>query len=253
MKNLLKPKNDVVFHCLFKKGNEGITKALISAIIEEEITEIELEDRYFPNDYTDEKMGILDLNATLDNGTKCIVEVQLADEGNTEKRILDYWSKKYSSQLGVGEDYNQLSKTILILIVDFNLKVIKDLNKINSKWQIRESENPEYLLTDQLEIHIISLPKAKKKNYDHTKIMQWLTFLDNPNTKEVEKMKEENKDIAEAMDELEKISNDKRKRQEAEMRERWELERRSAENYFKRHGLEEGRKERIRIRNERTE
>ena len=33
--NLLKPKIDVVFHSLFREGNEGITKALISSVIKE--------------------------------------------------------------------------------------------------------------------------------------------------------------------------------------------------------------------------
>ena len=42
-KELLKPKIDVVFHSLFKKGNEEITKAIISSITEEKIKEIELD------------------------------------------------------------------------------------------------------------------------------------------------------------------------------------------------------------------
>lgn len=34
---LLKPKIDVVFHTLFKEGNEGITKAIIEATTKEKL------------------------------------------------------------------------------------------------------------------------------------------------------------------------------------------------------------------------
>ena len=35
---VLTPKNDVIFQTLFSKGNEEITKSLISSIIKQEIT-----------------------------------------------------------------------------------------------------------------------------------------------------------------------------------------------------------------------
>ena len=89
MKGLLKPKNDVVFHCLFRKGNEAITKSLISSIIGKEIKNVQLNnDRYLLQKYPDQKSGILDLNATLDNGILCNIEIQLADKGHTQKRFL---------------------------------------------------------------------------------------------------------------------------------------------------------------------
>ena len=120
---LLKPKNDVVFHCLFRKGNEKITKALISSIIDEEIEEIELDnDRYLLQSYPEQKIGILDLNAKLDSGVLCNIEIQLLDEGNIEKRILYYWSSLYSNQLKAGRNYNGMKKTIVILIADFEIK-----------------------------------------------------------------------------------------------------------------------------------
>jgi len=36
-KLLLKPKIDIVFHSLFKKGNENISKGIISAITKEKV------------------------------------------------------------------------------------------------------------------------------------------------------------------------------------------------------------------------
>ena len=69
---LLKPKIDVVFHSLFRKGNERITKALITSIINEKIEKVELDkDRYVVGEYPEEKLGIVDMKAELDNGTIC--------------------------------------------------------------------------------------------------------------------------------------------------------------------------------------
>lgn len=173
MKELLKPKNDVVFHCLFRKGNEEITKSLISSIIGEEIKNVELSnDRYLLQKYPDQKGGILDLNATLDNGVLCNIEIQLADKGHTEKRFLYYWARNYGAQLVKGNDYEMLKKTISILIVDFELNELKDMIDPHTKWQIREEKNSHKLLTDELEIHIIELPKSIKM-FEKMKIVNY--------------------------------------------------------------------------------
>ncbi len=242
--NLLKQKNDVVFHCLFRKGNEGITKALISSIIEEDIEEIELDnDRYLLQTYPEQKMGILDLKAKLDDGVICNIEIQLADKGYTEKRLLDYWSNLYSSQLKIGQKYHKLQKTIMILIADYDFGELKGINKVHTKWQIREEEYFEKVLTEDLEIHIISLPKARKKNDKCNQLLQWLAFLDNPNNEGVKEMKKKNQDIADALWKLEEISEDEKLRKIAEVRERWERDELSAQDYWKESGLAEGRKE----------
>ena len=240
---LLKPKNDVVFHCLFRKGNENITKALISAIIGEEIEEIELDnDRYLLQEYPEQKMGILDLNAKLNNGVLCNIEIQLTDKGDIEKRILGYWARMYGSQLIVGEPYTQLNKAIMILIADFELESLKDIDKVHTKWQIREEKVVDKVLTEDLEIHIIMLPKARKGK-EENELMQWLAFLDNPNKKGVKEMKKKNKDIADALWKLEEISEDKKLRRIAELKAKWELDEKSARYYWKEKGLAEGREE----------
>ncbi len=241
---LLKPKNDVVFHCLFRKGNESITKALISSIIEEEIDEIELDnDRYLLQTYPDQKMGILDLKAKLNDGIICNIEIQLADKGYTEKRLLDYWSNLYSMQLKIGEKYHKLQKAIIILIADYDFGRLKEINKVHTKWQIREEEYFEKVLTEDLEIHIISLPKARKKDDKSNTLLQWLAFLDNPNREGVMEMKKKNQDIADALWKLEEISEDEKLRKIAEVRERWERDELSAQDYWKENGLAEGRKQ----------
>lgn len=56
-RKLPKPKLDVVFHALFKEGNEEITKALISAVTKDKINKIDLsKDRHLLGAYVEEKL-----------------------------------------------------------------------------------------------------------------------------------------------------------------------------------------------------
>ena len=153
---LLKPKIDVVFHCLFKRGNERITKAIIEATTKEKIESINLDnDRYLMKNYPDEKLGIVDLKATLDNGTICDIEIQLADNHYTAERFLFYWSKIYSSQLVQGDDYGKLNKVIGIIILDYEIEKTKEIEELSTKWKITEvSTGKQIVLTDVLEFYI---------------------------------------------------------------------------------------------------
>ena len=65
-------------------------------------------------------------------------------------------------------------------------------------------------MTDYFEIIIIEIPKVVKayKKTPNYEVLQWMLFLDNPEKEEVARIMEENKDIKEAKEELERISQD---------------------------------------------
>ena len=60
------------------------------------------------------------------------------------------------------------------------------------------------------EIIIIELPKVVKAYHKtpNDEVLQWMLFLDNPEKEEVSRIMEENKDIKEAKEELDRISQD---------------------------------------------
>ena len=66
------------------------------------------------------------------------------------------------------------------------------------------------ILTDYFEIIIIELPKVVKAYHKtpNDEVLQWMLFLDNPEKEEVSRIMEENKDIKEAKEELDRISQD---------------------------------------------
>ena len=246
---LLKPKIDVVFHALFREGNEKITKAMIQAATKEKIQKVNLDnDRHIVGKYPEEKLGIVDLKATLDNGTICDIEIQLADNKDTAERFLFYWSRIYSGQLVKGDDYEKLNKVIGIIIIDYELEKTREIQNLSTKWKIREvSTGKQIELTDVFELYIIEIPKARKilKKEPKNELAQWVMFINDPNESEVSKIMKDNKEIEEAMNELEKISKDKELRRVAELREKAIRDEKNGLRHAKEEGIKEGIKEGI--------
>ena len=73
---LLNPKNDYVFKRLFGHvGNETITKNLLSCILQLDITDIQLDSNPITEkELFDDKVGILDIKAKIDNTTISILK-----------------------------------------------------------------------------------------------------------------------------------------------------------------------------------
>ena len=162
------------------------------------------------NDNKDDKNGRLDLRAVMNGNTECDIEVQLASNDNIAERFIYYWAKMYAANLKIGDTYSDLRKTISIIILDDVFKLTKNLEKPQTTWKIRENEELHLILTDYFEIIIIELPKVVKAYHKtpNDEVLQWMLFLDNPEKEEVTRIMEENKDIKEAKEELERISQD---------------------------------------------
>ena len=107
-------------------------------------------------------------------------------------------------------------------------------------------------MTDYFEIIIIEIPKVVKayKKTPNDEVLQWMLFLDNPEKEEVARIMEENKDIKEAKEELERISQDDILRRKAlnrtlEIADRLQLKKEAEEalEKGKNIGLQEGKTE----------
>ena len=223
---LLNPKSDYVFKRIFGyTGNEEITKNFLQAITNEKIEKIELDcNPITEKNLLDDKEGILDIKVKLNDNTNCNIEMQVIDRRNIEKRILFYWSKLYTSGINEGKDYTKLKKAIVILIVDYNLEKLKEIEKYLTKWKIIEEENGKIILTNDLEIYIIEARKAKKHNYKK-ELDKWLKFINNPK----ENVDMGDKEIKKAKEVLEEISQDKNERYLAELREKYIMDQKAIE------------------------
>ena len=159
------PTNDYVFKRIFGHvGNEEITKGLIGSIIKEKINTIKInENPITEKDMIYDKIGILDLKVRLNDKIICNIEMQVVQQEEIEKRIMFYWGKTYTGEIKKGDKYGVLLKTIVILIANFKLERLKEIERFHTKWQIREEKDRRIILTDTLEIHIIELPKLIKR------------------------------------------------------------------------------------------
>ena len=245
-KELLKPKLDVVFRALFREENKNLTESFISDIIGQNI-KIKTSDlnRHLDIKVAYQKLGIMDLRTELEDGTKCNIEIQLEMREHENERFLYYWADAYSRQLRRGEEYSKLNKTISIIILDHEIKELKGIEELDTKWQIRDNKTGKKLLTEHLEIVIVEIPKAIRqyKKNEKNKICQWMLFFDNPNKEELKDIMEKNEKIKEAVEELKGMSEDEDLRILAELREKGRRDEYAAREYAIREGREKGIKE----------
>lgn len=246
---ILSPKIDVIFQILFGEvGSEEITKDLLSTILDEQINEVDLNQnivlrRRFPND----KMGVVDVLAKINGNEYCNIEMQMIDKKNMIKRMLYYWAKQYSKGIQKNEKYGDLKRTISVLIANFELDNLKDL-EFHTQWKIIETKGRKKILTDDFELHIIELVKMRKNKVEgkDKKLQEWLCFLENPESNEVTGYMENNENMKKAKEKLHTMSEDETLRRLAELREKAILDENEAEytGYCKgkEAGLKEGKK-----------
>ena len=226
---LLNPKNDYVFKRLFGSvGNETITKNLLSCILQQNITDVQLDcNPILEKNLLDDKVGILDIKAKIDNTTNIDIEMQVTDHKNIEKRILFYLSKMYTKTIKKSQDYSTLEKCIAILITNYNIDIIKNIPKYITKWNIREEEYQKIVLTDVMEIYIIELNKFKdyKEKSNHNSLNSWIEFIESPEVVDMS-----NKEIQKAKKVLEEISQDEHEQYLAELREKYIMDQKAIED-----------------------
>ncbi len=242
-KKLLSPKIDVVFQVLFGEvGSERITKRFLESILEQKIDSIDLsKNQILRREKVLDKLGILDVIATINGKEKCNIEMQLESETTIKERILYYWSRVYSRQIKKGNKYENLQKTIVILIADFKVEGLEELEYI-TKWKIIEEKNRKLILTDKLELFIIELPKIIEDEA-RSELIDWLSFLENPKSERVKEKMKENEELNEAVNKLEEMSEDEYLERIADLREKKILDENSrlSESYNK--GIKEAKLE----------
>ena len=116
------PKIDIAFKKLFgSEENKDLLISLINSVLpdNEQIKSIILENPYNLASYLSDKMSILDIKATDENGKIYDIEMQIGQQGYFGQRALYYWGKSYTNQLEKSGKYSTLKKTIIISIFDF--------------------------------------------------------------------------------------------------------------------------------------
>ncbi len=236
--SLLNVTNDYVFKRIFgQKKNSDILKDLLQAILTDiEITSVHVnQDVSLERQLMTDKLGILDIVATLNNGTRVNIEMQVKDYNNTVDRSVFYESGLLHESLNKNEDYLQNPKSIGIWILNYDIFNNGSFHEIARLR--RDHEN--IVLTDKFEIHYIQLPKFKQKcKRISNKLEEWLTFISCRNLEEISMI--ENEYVKKAEEELEYLSGDAAERRLAELREKAIRDEAAAIAGATRRGIEKG-------------
>lgn len=147
----------------------------------------------------------------------------------------------FSSQLSRNEDYSLLNKVICINILDF---IMEDEKEAHSKYVLMNPKTQKEL-EDTVELHFVQLKLSHKCN--NRNLSDWMEFLKMTSIEEVVELANRNEFIKKALEELERINNDPKKRDIYEAREK-ELrdqisEINSAEKEGEKKGAKKGAKE----------
>ena len=239
---ILSPKVDFVFKKIF--GNEKHPNILISflnAVIKptDLIKSVQIKNTDIEKEHIEDKYSRLDIKAITNNGEHINIEIQVKNEYNMIKRSLYYWSKMYEGQLTKGQDYDTLSRTICINILDF--KYLKNDNFHNC-YRLKEKNTNEEL-TDVMELHFIEIPKLRKleNSEDISDMLEaWITFIESPTSELIDKLEMSLDEIKEAKEELVRLSGNDKERERYEKRFESLLEQNSLLANAERKGLEKG-------------
>ncbi len=235
------PKNDIVFKKIFgTKGNEGILKDFLEAILDIKIDSLELDlNTEFLPEFISGKKSRVDVRTKLSDGTEVNIEMQVDVSKYSDKRCLQHWSRIYNNNIEEGEDYKNLRKTICIWILDG--KIYDEFEDIDSKWRIM---NEKYGLKNhfnELEIHIIELKKLRNSaKLKESKKNFWLWFIDHTNEELVNMGSVTNEMIKEAREQLAKIQSNRELMERIRLEEAYEMDYNTGINNARREGEVEG-------------
>ena len=149
--------------------------------------------------------------------------MQINEEYNIIERTTKYSARMITDQLEKGDKYKEIKPVIIISILNYNFLPYKEY--INESMVVLK-EHKEYELNKYQKYYYIELPKFRKEKIkEDDKVGEWLTFIDDENKEEVEKVMSKNVLVKKAHEEYEYLVGDERVRRLAELKERWEYER----------------------------
>ena len=232
--------SDVMFKCLFgAQENENITKDFLEFITNEKIEEITLDHKLELEKLSPKSKELkTDIKAKDEKLRNYLLEMQNRTNQLLPKRFLSYLCRAYVADLKIADKYSMLKQTVLIVIMNESFPQISKNSNYHTQWIFKEKTTNE-VLSEDLQIHIIELPKYKNQKKQTKKEEPWIEFLIDPLSKEVEKMARSKEELRKAVEMLKKLNADDEVRRIAEAEENERLDRNTEIYLAKEEGLAE--------------
>ncbi len=175
------PKVDIVFKRLFgTEANADLLIDLLNAVLDFPpagvVTSVEILNPFNEKEALDAKLSILDVKARDAAGRHFNVEMQVLSDTAYPKRIVYYLTKLHHQQLHEGEPYETLAPSYSISFL--NHLLYEDRKRWHWRFQLRDADEPAVVFGDQLELHIVELPKFNRGATELTNSCErWSYFL----------------------------------------------------------------------------
>ena len=177
---MLDPKNDFIFKKLFVEA-PALLIALINAVRTGEvpIESIEiLNPNITPEDITG-KFIVLDILAKDAKGRHFNIEMQVRRYNAWRMRSAFYMARSLTQQIKSGQDYQTIQPVIGIHLLDFDLfEDPEHQNQAHWCFEMRDRQQHDVKLGDELELHIIEMRKADRLGIAPPDLAAWLSFFE---------------------------------------------------------------------------
>ena len=156
----------------------AVTIHFLNAILagQPKITRVHILNPFLGKESELAKLSVLDILATDEHGRKLNIEIQTSLPMGMSQRLTYYASRLYVEQLTEGASYVELRPAITICVLTKSM--FPQIPQLHLDFRLRE--NSGQLLNDDLQIHLLELPKlhvTAENVSSATPIEQWAFFL----------------------------------------------------------------------------
>ncbi len=239
------PKVDYAFkHMLGRDVTRPILIDVIDSVLnpapEHRTRDVVLLNPFNPKEALDDKLSILDIKARDQAGRQLNIEMQMLALRGYPKRIVYYGSKFHQQQFHEGEQYHILRPTISISFLNYVL--FPNVPDYHLRFRLLE-ESRHFLLCDDLEFHILELPKFTKTADELTSVLDiWLYFLRHAEKIDTDALPPalQRPEVLRALEELKVLTQTEIERERYEARRKAQLDHNSLLFEAREEGLEQG-------------
>lgn len=177
----IRPTVDFAFKLMLgSPDHTSVTMHFLNAVLDGQrtITDVTILNPMIPQESDDDKLAILDILARDELGRLMNIEMQTSIPDGLPQRLLYYSTCLYSEQLSKGVNYSELCPVISICVLTRVMFPL--LPGMHLDFRLREATGTE--LTDNLQIHLLELPKLRltaENVYQASPVDQWAYFLTN--------------------------------------------------------------------------